>query len=97
MDAARSKDIIADIINAGIETLVRECYELPAFGTLLRAAQQARARENKAYYRQVTAALSAPQKTAITKLLIRKEGEAKSPWDTLKKEPEQPTVKRIRE
>lgn len=96
-EAARSKDIIADIINAGIETLVRERYELPAFDTLLRAAKQARARENRTYYQLISAALSVPQKTAIAGLLSRETGESKSPWNALKREPGQPTVKRIRE
>lgn len=95
--AAQSKDIIADIVNAGIETLVRERYELPAFDTLVRAAKQARTRENSTYYRQVLHALSAPQKAAVSRLLTREDGSAKSSWDTLKRDPGQPTVKRIRE
>src|SRR6516162_1674604 len=44
--ASRSKDILADIINVGIETLVQARYELPAFSTLRRAAQKARAQVN---------------------------------------------------
>jgi hypothetical protein len=46
LDAARSKDILADLINVGIEALVHERYELPAFSTLRRAAQKARAQIN---------------------------------------------------
>ena len=40
LEAARSKDILADIINVGIEALVHARYELPAFSTLRRAAQK---------------------------------------------------------
>ena len=43
LEASRSKDILADIINVGIEALVHARYELPAFSTLRRAAQKARA------------------------------------------------------
>jgi hypothetical protein len=41
-DAALTKDDLADIINVGIETLVKYRYELPAFGTLLREAKAQR-------------------------------------------------------
>jgi len=46
LEASRSKDILADIINMGIEALVHARYELPAFSTLRRAAQKARAQVN---------------------------------------------------
>lgn len=39
VDAALTKDDLADIINIGIEVLVKHRYELPAFGTLLREAK----------------------------------------------------------
>src|SRR4029450_8648945 len=57
LDASRSKDILADIINVGIEALVHARYDLPAFSTLRRAAQKARAQINHGYYHQVHAAL----------------------------------------
>ena len=53
LEAAQSKDIIADILNVGIEALVKARYELPAFSTLRRAAQKARAQVNHRYYHQV--------------------------------------------
>jgi len=49
LEAAQSKDIIADILNVGIEALVKARYELPAFSTLQRAAQKARAQVNHRY------------------------------------------------
>jgi hypothetical protein len=52
LEASRSKDILADIINVGIEALVHARYELPAFSTLRRAAQKARAQINHGYYHQ---------------------------------------------
>ncbi len=41
-DAARSKEDAIDIINIGIETLVRHRYELPAFDTLVGGLLQTR-------------------------------------------------------
>jgi uncharacterized protein DUF4158 len=52
LEAARSKETLADIINVGIEALVQARYELPAFSTLRRAAQKARAQVNQRYYQQ---------------------------------------------
>jgi hypothetical protein len=50
LEAAQSKDMLADLINVGIEALVQARYQLPAFSTLRRAAQKARAQVNVRYY-----------------------------------------------
>ena len=97
LDAAQSKDILADLINVGIEALVKARYELPAFSRLRRAAQAARAQVNHGYYQQVYNALDDLQRQALTALLTRDDLEATSPWQRLKREPRQPTTKRIRE
>ena len=97
LDAAHSKDILADLINVGIEALVKARYELPAFSRLRRAAQAARAHVNHGYYQQVYDALDDLQRQAITALLTRDDFETTSPWQRLKREPRQPTTKRIRE
>ena len=52
-DAALTKDDLADIINVGIELLVKYRYELPAFGTLLREAKAQRAATYQALFRGV--------------------------------------------
>jgi TnpA family transposase len=97
LEAARSKDILADLINVGIEALVRARYELPAFSTLRRAAQHARTQVNLSYYHRVYAALDDGQRAMLTRLLTRGEDEATSLWQRLKREPQQPTTKRLRE
>ena len=97
LGASRSKDLLADIINVGIETLVHARYELPAFSTLQRAAQKARAQINYGYYRQVDAALDDGQRVTIQRLLRPDDQEGLSPWQRLKREPKRPTTKRIRE
>lgn len=97
LEAAQSKDIIADIINVGIEALVQARYELPAFSTLLRGARKTRAQVNRSYYQRVCISLDEQQKAVISTLLTRVEDETKSPWHRLKYEPKQPTVKHMRE
>jgi hypothetical protein len=62
----------------GIEALVQARYELPAFSTLRRAAQKARAQVNHRYYHQVADALDDLQRLILTRLLSREEREATS-------------------
>ena len=97
LEAAQSKDILADIINVGIEVLVQARYELPAFSTLRRAAGAARARVNEGYYHQVFDALPDLQRAALQRLLTREDPTTPSPWQRLKREPKQPTSKHMRE
>jgi hypothetical protein len=97
IEASQSKDILADIINVGIETLVQARYELPAFSTLRRAAQKARAQVNRGYYQQVYHAMDDLQRATIKRLLTGDDNQGSSMWQRLKREPRQPTSKNIRE
>ena len=97
LEAAQSKDILADLINVGIEALVKARYELPAFSTLRRAAQKARAQVNHGYYQRVCDALEDTQRAALSRVLSRDDTDGTSPWQRLKREPRQPSPKRIRE
>ena len=97
LDAARSKDILADIINVGIAALVHARYELPAFSTLRRAALKARAQVNTGYYEQVSAALDDLQRATLLRLMTRSDTDPTSLWQRLKREPRQPTPKQLRE
>jgi len=53
VNAAYTKDILADIINVSIEDLVRYKYELPGFTVLLKAARQTRNDINTLFYTQI--------------------------------------------
>jgi TnpA family transposase len=97
LEASRSKDILADLINVGIEALVHARYELPAFSTLRRAAQKARAQVNHRYYQHVHGALDDVQRATIKRLFHRDDTDPPSLWQRLKREPQQPTIKHIRE
>ncbi len=97
LNTSRSKDVIADIINVGIEELIRQRYELPAFTTLRRAAREARSITNKDFYKQVSAVLPDGDKRTIESLLARTDEEPKSLWNQLKEEAKPPTTKTMRE
>lgn len=67
-EAALAKEDVADIINVGIEILVRHRYELPAFGTLVREARARRAATNQTLHRQVHLALGEAGAVAVDAL-----------------------------
>ena len=95
-DAARTLEDIPDIINFILEQLVRQRFELPAFSTLLRAAQPARALVNREYQSLVCDRLDAAARERLAILLTRVDDETKSPWHRLKGEPKQPTAQHNR-
>ena len=90
--AVRTREDLPDIINVAIEELIRQRYELPAFSTLLRIARTTRYSQNRAYQDQVYQALPAFDRQRLQGLLQREEGEARSVWDRLKREPSRATV-----
>ncbi len=96
-NACQTKDIIADIINAGIEELVHHRYELPGFSSLHRAARDARSVVNRAFYQNVYDSISKAQRARIERLLARQESEAHSEWHRLKQEPLKVTTKNVRQ
>lgn len=96
-EAALTKEDLADIMNVGIEELLRLRFELPGFTTILRTAQYARTQVNRQVYAQVAAELGNKGRELINVLLKVPAGRTKSEWETLKKEPGKPTVKNIRE
>lgn len=95
--AARTREDLPDIINMAIEELIRQRYELPAFSTLLRIARTTRYSQNRAYQERVYQALDGEARQRLQALLRRDEGEARSVWDRLKREPGRPTVPQFKE
>lgn len=94
--AARTKEELADLINVGIEELVRKKYELPAFDTLVRAARHVRTILYRQFYQQVDARLSAEEKQRIETLFIVEAESRFTPWNTLKQEPGSPTLTHLK-
>jgi hypothetical protein len=96
VEASRVREDLADIINIAIEELLRKRYELPGFTTLFRAARTARATVNRSYYGRIGQALDPQTKTRLDALFAKADGDRRSPWDTVKNEPGQPTVKGVK-
>lgn len=96
-DAARTRNDLADLINVAIEELVRQRYELPAFGTLHRAAEHVRAVVNRALYLRVAAALTPHAQAQIGALLNADLATRRTPWNDLKAEPGNPTRTHLKE
>jgi hypothetical protein len=97
VEACRVREDLADIINVGIEELIRQRYELPGFTTLFRAAQTARSTVNRGYYTQIANSLDEETKTRLAPLFEPKSEERCSGWEAVKREPGRPTVKHIRQ
>ncbi|HMV59033.1 MAG TPA: Tn3 family transposase [Nitrospira sp.] len=91
-EAARTKEELADLINVGIEELVRKRYELPAFDTLARGARHVRSVLYRQFYRQVDATLGSEEKARIETLFVSEPASRYTPWNTLKQEPGSPTL-----
>jgi hypothetical protein len=97
VEAAQTKEDLADIINVMLEALVRQRYELPAFSTLERVAFTARAAVNRRYYQRIATRLDGPMRARLEMLLTRPPKARRSSWDTIKQAPKSPTVKHMKQ
>lgn len=97
VDTALTKDDLADIINVGIETLVKYRYELPAFGTLLREAKEQRSATYRTLFRDVYERLSEADRTKLDALFLVGDDCQTSPWNDLKIDAPKVTLSGLRE
>lgn len=97
-EAALTKEDVADLINIGIETLVRDRYELPAFDTLEREARAQRAATNQELFAQVNSALGGADRSLFDSLFVVGDNQRRvSPWNDLKQDPAKPTLDGMRQ
>lgn len=96
-DSALTKDDLADIINVGIEMLVKYRYDLPAFGTLLREAKAQRTATYQALFRGVHERLGAADREVLDALFLVGDGSRTSPWNDLKTDAPKATLDGLRE
>jgi len=97
-EAALTKEDVIDIINIGIETLVRHRYELPAFDTLLREARIERIATNQALYTQIHDALGDAGRIFLDKLFVVGDDPRRvSPWNDIKQDAAKPTIDGMRD
>lgn len=98
LSAAETKHHLIDIINASIEHLIRNQYELPSFGKLERHAKQAKAKANAALFNLISQSLTDEQACRIDELVLNKnDGQPFSEWNRLKTRPKKPKPKKITE
>lgn len=99
LDAATTKENLADIINAVIDELIKFKYELPAFQKLVRLARAARSVVNNENYGKIFDELSDGQKKLMDTMigLVKEDdGDPVLSWSKLKIEPKKPTTNNIK-
>jgi len=95
--AARTKEDLADLINVALEELAKECFELPPFATLDKAAHHVRAITTRGLYRRVYQAIPQEARTTLDALFVVEDGARLSGWEQLKQEPASPTLTHLRD
>ena len=97
IEAARTRDDLADIVNAGIEELLHQRLELPAFGTFLRLARRPAPWSTAATTAGSPLRCRPGLRQRLAALLVVPAGAARSGWDRVKTEPQRPSPRRMRE
>jgi hypothetical protein len=90
-EAAQVMNPAADLINAAIGELIRNRYELPAFGTLNRIAQRVHAVVQRRLARQIFSRLTAAQTQQLDRLLVVEFEQRQTEFNRLKKLPQRPS------
>ncbi len=93
--AACTKEDIVDVLNVGVEELIRLRYELPKFDHLLRLAYQARKKTNAGIYTTVYEAIPEPTRNQLEDLLTVDPETSRSLWNLLRLDPGKVTIKEI--
>jgi len=77
----------ADLINAAIDELVRQGFELPAFSTLDHLVQRIRIEVNSQWYEHILSRLRAEDRQVLDSLPLLRDGQSRTDFTTLKKPP----------
>jgi hypothetical protein len=91
-DIARTKESVVDIVNAMIDVLVKESYELPAFSTLDRLGYEARAAATSLYISRIFDSLSKESIELSESILKDSDESGNTLWHRLKEEPKRPSI-----
>jgi len=98
LEVAKSKANSVDIINATIEHLNRNHFELPELSVLERIAKRAISNVNSALYNDLCNLLSEDQKKIIDELFVlNSDDEQKSDWYRVKTSPKKPSNNNVKE
>lgn len=93
--AAWTKQDLVDIINVGIEELVRKHFELPAFDTLLREAKKARSKTNRQIYQQIYDRVDEQTRFIVDEIFKTDPATKRSLWNQLRQDTGKPTLKEL--
>lgn len=96
-EAAQVMDNPADLINAAIESLIKERYELPAFSTLDRLARRVRFLVNSRIWNTIHSRLTDAEFSRLDELLMPDAKAFRTPYNSLKQLPKKPTLKNLQE
>jgi hypothetical protein len=92
-EAALTKEDVIDIVNIGIETLVRHHFELPAFDTMVREARVQRIAANQVLHARIYEGLTETGRTFLDQLfIVGNDPRRVSPWNDLKQDAAKPTI-----
>src|SRR5215204_75442 len=97
IEAAQVMDNPADLINAAIESLIKESFELPAFSTLDRLARRVRLLVNRRFWETILSRLSPADFLRLDELLVPDAKAFRTPYNSLKNLPKKPTLKNLQE
>ncbi len=97
IEAAQVMDNPADLINAAIESLIKERFELPAFSTLDRLARRVRLLVNRRFWETILSRLSPADFLRLDELLVPDAKAFRTPYNSLKNLPKKPTLKNLQE
>ena len=96
-ETAQVMDNPADLINAAIEELIKERYELPAFSTLDRRVRRVRTLVNRRLRETMLDHLTEPEIVRLDNLLLPDAKAFYTPFNALKQLPKKPTLKHLQE
>jgi hypothetical protein len=96
-ELSRSKDDSADLVNAAIDKLIHEYYELPVYNTLKDSANEVRKKSYRVIYEQVYEWLNEDQKQTINQLFQTVEGLSFSVWNPLKEDANSATLTHLKD
>jgi len=91
--AALVMDHPSDLINAALETLIKNCYELPAFSTLDRLAGEVRTQVNERWCVQILTRIPDGDRQRVDRLLTTPDG--KSDYNRMKETPKSATLSHL--
>jgi TnpA family transposase len=94
---AYTRNYPADLINAAVEILVKERYELPAFSTLDLLVQNLRNQVNSELYQKVADALFREERQKLDGLLTTQPEQTEPAWGRLRALPKSATLTNLQE